>query len=322
MPGLRGRALAAYLIVCVVWGSTYLAIRIGVAHLPPFLFAGIRFLTAGLLLGGAVLATGGELPRTARAWKTLGIVGAFLLIGGNAIVVWAEKTVASGLASVYVAAGPLWTAFFDATVPGGKARLTWRMGLGFGLGFLGICLLSGVTPAQLLSVKMHGPIALTLASASWAMGSVYSKRHPTGASPYAAAAVEMVIAGALLIPIGLGLGEARAWHLSPGGLGALAYLIVFGSIVGYTAFAYALSHASATVVGTFAYVNPVVAVLLGWLILREPVTPRTLAAMALILGAVLWIQLSASSAHSAEERPADDKPANLPVGARRRAAGA
>ena len=322
MPGLRGRALVAYLIVCVVWGSTYLAIRIGVEHLPPFLFAGIRFLTAGLLLGAGVLATGGALPRTARAWKTLGIIGTFLLIGGNAIVVWAEKTVPSGLASVYVAAGPLWTAFFDASVPGGKSRLTWRMGLGFLLGFLGICLLSGVMPADLLSAKMHGPIALTLASASWAMGSVYSKRHPTGASPYGAAAVEMVIAGALLIPIGLVLGEAPAWRLSPAGLGALVYLIVFGSIVGYTAFAYALSHASATVVGTFAYVNPVVAVLLGWLILREPITVRTLAAMALILGAVLWIQLSAGRTQAVEERPTDERPADLAVGARRRTAGA
>ena len=144
MAGLRGRALIAYLLVCVVWGSTYLAIRIGVEHLPPFLFAGVRFLIAGALLGGAVLATGGELPRTAREWKILAIVGIFLLIGGNAIVVWAEQTVASGLASVYVAAGPLWTALFDSIVPGGKTRLTWKMGLGLLGGFLGIVLLAGV----------------------------------------------------------------------------------------------------------------------------------------------------------------------------------
>jgi hypothetical protein len=123
MAGLRGRALIAYLLVCVVWGSTYLAIRIGVADLPPFLFAGARFFTAGILLGGAVLATGGQLPRTAREWKILAIGGTFLLVGGNAIVVWAEQTMPSGLASVYVAAGPLWTALFDSLVPGGKTRL-------------------------------------------------------------------------------------------------------------------------------------------------------------------------------------------------------
>lgn len=304
MAGLRGRALIAYLLVCVVWGSTYLAIRIGVGHLPPFLFAGVRFLIAGILLGGAVVATGGELPRTAREWKILAVVGIFLLIGGNAMVVWAEQTVASGLASVYVAAGPLWTALFDSIVPGGTTKLTWKMGLGLLSGFLGIVLLAGVTPGQLLSAEMRGPVALTLASASWAMGSVYSKRRPTSASPYSAAAIQMMVAGALLIVIGLALGEAPAWHLTRAGLGALTYLILFGSIVGYTAFAYALRNASATVVGTFAYVNPVVAVLLGWLILHEQVTARTVAAMALILGSVLWIQFSSRAEPAAEkERP-------------------
>jgi drug/metabolite transporter (DMT)-like permease len=315
MAGLRGRALIAYLLVCVVWGSTYLAIRIGVADLPPFLFAGVRFLIAGVLLGGAVLATGGELPRTAREWKTLAVVGSFLLIGGNAILVWAEQTMPSGLASVYVAAGPLWTALFDSLVPGGKTRLTWRMGLGLLVGFLGICLLAGVTPGQLLSTEMRVPIALTLGSASWAMGSVYSKRHPTSTSPYSAAAVQMTIAGALLVILGFALGEAPAWHLNATGLGSLTYLILIGSLVGYTAFGYALRHASATVVGTFAYVNPVVAVLLGWLVLHEEVTARTLVAMAVILGAVLWIQLSSSSVTKMDQTRTE-----LPEGAKRQSA--
>jgi drug/metabolite transporter (DMT)-like permease len=301
MAGLRGRALIAYLLVCVVWGSTYLAIRIGVADLPPFLFAGVRFFTAGILLGGAVLATGGQLPRTAREWKVLAIGGTFLLVGGNAIVVWAEQTMPSGLASVYVAAGPLWTALFDALVPGGKTRLTWKMGLGLLAGFLGICLLSGVTPSQLFSVEMQGPIALTLAAASWAMGSVYTKRHTTSVSTYSAAAVQMTVAGALLLIFGLALGEARAWHLTPAAAESLAYLILIGSLVGYTAFGYALHRASPTIVGTFAYVNPVVAVLLGWLVLHEQVTTRTLIAMAVILGAVLWIQLSSSPASKTEQ---------------------
>jgi drug/metabolite transporter (DMT)-like permease len=301
MAGLRGRALIAYLLVCVVWGSTYLAIRIGVADLPPFLFAGARFFAAGILLGGAVLATGGQLPRSAREWKVLAIGGTFLLVGGNAIVVWAEQTMPSGLASVYVAAGPLWTALFDALVPGGKTRLTWKMGIGLLAGFLGICLLSGVTPGQLFSTEMRGPIALTLAASSWAMGSVYTKRNTTSVSTYSAAAVQMTVAGALLLILGLGLGEAGAWHLTPAGAGSLAYLIFIGSLVGYTAFGYALRHASPTIVGTFAYVNPVVAVLLGWLILHEQVTARTLIAMAVILGAVLWIQLSSSSAVKSEQ---------------------
>jgi len=292
MAGLRGRALAAYLLVCTVWGSTYLFIRIGVSHLPPFLFAGVRFLVAGLLLGTVVVLAGVRLPSRARDWRTLAITGVFLLVGANAIVVWSEQFVASGTASVFVASMPLWAAFFDALVPGGKTRLTWRIGAGLALGFLGSALLAGITPHEIVTADLRGPVALTLGSASWAMGSVYWKRQPTEVSPYAAAAVQMVIAGGVLVGLGLALGEAPAWHLDGAGLGAMAYLIVFGSIVGYTAYGYALEHASATVVGTYAYVNPVVAVALGWLVLREPITARMLAAMGLILGAVLWIQLA------------------------------
>jgi len=292
MAGLRGRALVAYLLVCTVWGSTYLFIRIGVSHLPPFLFAGVRFLVAGLLLGTVVVLAGVRLPSRARDWRTLAITGVFLLVGANAIVVWSEQFVASGTASVFVASMPLWAAFFDALVPGGKTRLTWRIGAGLALGFLGSALLAGITPHEIMAADLRGPVALTLGSASWAMGSVYWKRHPTAVSPYAAAAVQMVIAGGVLVGLGLALGEAPAWHLDGAGLGAMAYLIVFGSIVGYTAYGYALEHASATVVGTYAYVNPVVAVVLGWLVLHEPITARMLAAMGLILGAVLWIQLA------------------------------
>ncbi len=292
MAGLRGRALVAYLLVCTVWGSTYLAIRVGVMHLPPMLFAGIRFVIAGLLLAGIVLATGDRLPRTLRDWKVLAVTGLFLLLGGNAVVVWAEQHVESGAASVFVAAVPLWAAFFDALWPGGTTVFTWRVGVGLALGFLGSALLAGVTPGELLNADLAGPGALTLASASWALGTVYSKRNPTDTSPYAASAVQMLAGGVVITLLGVILGEAGQWRWSSAGIGALAYLIVFGSIVGFTAYAYALRHASATIVGTYAYVNPVVAVLLGWLILNEAITTRTIAAMALILGAVLMIQLA------------------------------
>lgn len=297
MAGLRGKALVAYLLVCTVWGSTYLVIRIGVGHLPPFLFAGIRFFIAGLLLGGGMLATGGRLPRRARDWRTLAITSVFLLVGGNAIVVWAEQFTASGPASVFVAAMPLWAAFFDAVIPGGKSVMTWRIGVGLALGFVGSALLAGVMPGELLVADLRGPVSLTLASASWAFGTVYWKRHPTETSAYAAASVQMAVSGMLLTGLGLALGEWSAWHLTPTGFGALAYLVAFGSIVGYTAYGYALKHASATIVGTYAYVNPVVAVALGWLILHEQVTIRTVAAMVLILGAVVWIQLASRAAN-------------------------
>jgi drug/metabolite transporter (DMT)-like permease len=304
MAGLRGKALVAYLLVCTVWGSTYLAIRIGVQDLPPLLFAGVRFLIAGALLALIVRLTGERLPRSRRDWAVHTVVGVLLLLGGNAVVVWAEQFVESGPASVFVAAVPLWAAFFDVVVPGGTSVFTWRVGVGLALGFLGSALLAGVTPGEIMSADLKGPIALTLASASWALGTVYSKRNRTDISPFAAAAIQMMTGGAVILVLGLLLGEAGAWRPTTQGLGALAYLIVFGSIVGYTAYAYALRHASPTIVGTYAYVNPVVAVLLGWLILHESVTPRTFAAMGLILGAVLMIQLAPAPAKRTEPRAA------------------
>jgi drug/metabolite transporter (DMT)-like permease len=318
MAGLRGRALVAYLLVCIVWGSTYLAIRIGVQELPPLLFAGVRFLIAGALLAGLVRLTGGRLPARRRDWGVLAVVGLFLLLGGNAVVVWAEQFVESGPASVFVAAVPLWAAFFDAMIPGGSTVFTWRVGLGLALGFFGSALLAGISPNDLLGADLKGPIALTLASASWALGSVYSKRRPTESSPYAASAVQMLVGGAAITLLGLLGGEAADWHTTSRGLGALAYLVVFGSIVGFTAYAYALRHASATVVGTYAYVNPVVAVLLGWLVLGEAVTSRTIAAMVLILGAVLMIQLAPKRG----PRDGDGAGAGSAVRQRRRAGGA
>src|SRR5207245_54040 len=270
MAALRGKALIAYLVVCVFWGSTYLAIRVGVGELPPFLFAGLRFLSAGLLLLGLALALGDRLPRRAADWRTLAIVGLFLLAGGNAFVVWAEQYTPSGVASLFVVTVALWMAFFDAIIPGGSGDLNWRVVAGLLLGFVGTSLLVGASPAELLHADLRGPLALTGASASWSLGSVYAKRRPTETSPYMGAAVQMIVGGTAVALVGTGLGEWRAWHLTPKGLGAIVYLVIFGSILGYTAYSYALRHASATIVGTYAYVNPVIAVLLGWLLLMEP----------------------------------------------------
>ena len=292
MAALKGKALVAYLIVCVFWGSTYLAIKVGVGELPPFLFAGLRFLAAGVLLLVLARALGDPLPRRAGDWRTLAIVGLFLLAGGNAFVVWAEQYTPSGIASVFVVTVAIWTAFFDSIIPGGSGDLNWRVVAGLVLGFLGTTLLVGASPAEILKADLRGPLALTFASASWSVGSVYAKRRPTEVSPYMGAAIQMIVGGAFVALVGSALGEWRSWHLSAKGFGAMAYLVVFGSILGYSAYAYALRHASATIVGTYAYVNPVIAVLLGWLLLAEPITGRTLVAMALILGAVIWIQLS------------------------------
>jgi drug/metabolite transporter (DMT)-like permease len=292
MAVLRGKALIAYLLVCVVWGSTYLVIRIGVAELPPFLFAGLRFLAAGALLLGGALLFGDRLPREARVWRDNAIVGVCLFAGGNSFVVWAEQFTPSGVASVFVVTVALWIAFFDSVVPGGKGALGWRVILGLAIGFVGTTLLVGASPRELLAADLRGPVALTLASASWAFGTVYYKRHPSATSPYVAAALQMAAGGGVTALVGLALGEAPSWHMNSTGLLSMAYLALFGSIVGFTSYVYALKHAPATIVGTYAYVNPVIAVLLGWWILHEAVTGRTFVAMGLILGAVIWIQFS------------------------------
>jgi len=306
MAALKGKALIAYLIVCVFWGSTYLAIKIGVSDLPPFLFAGLRFMVAGLILLALARALGDPLPRKSD-WRTLAIVGLLLLAGGNAFVVWSEQYIGSGIASIFVVTVAMWTALFDAIIPGGQGELNWRIVAGLLLGFLGTVLLVGATPAQILAADKRGPIALTLASASWALGTVYAKRHPTQSSPYMGAAFQMIVGGGAVALVGTILGEWPAWHPSARGIGAIAYLVVFGSILGYTAYSYALRQASATIVGTYAYVNPVIAVLLGWLLLHEPVSGRTFIAMGMILVAVVWIQFSHKMRRSGQavEQPAD-----------------
>src|SRR5437764_563707 len=210
---LKGKALIAYLVVCVFWGSTYLAIKVGVTELPPFLFAGLRFLIAGLLLFSIARALGDALPRRSD-WRTLAIVGVLLLAGGNAFVVWSEQYVASGIASIFVVTVAMWTAMFDAIIPGGSGDLNWRVVAGLLFGFLGTLLLVGATPAEILSADKRGPIALTFASASWALGTVYAKRHPTQASPYMGAAFQMIVGGGTVALVGTLFGEWAAWHLT------------------------------------------------------------------------------------------------------------
>jgi drug/metabolite transporter (DMT)-like permease len=288
---LRGKALAAWLIVCVVWGSTYLAIRIGVAHLPPFLFAGVRFLIAGVLLAAGARLAGHRFPRARADWRRNAGVGLLLLGVGNIAVVWAEQFTASGLASVFVVTATTWTAAFDVLIPGGTTRCTPRLVSGLLLGLVGCVLLVGITPAELAAADWRGPAALTVGCIAWSLGSVWSKREPTEASPYAASAVQMLAAGTVLTLVGTLRGEWSRFVLDGPAIGALVYLIIFGSLVAFTAYMYALQHASATIVGTYAYVNPVVAVLLGRAFAGEAVTTRMLLGMTVIAGAVAWLQL-------------------------------
>lgn len=318
MPGLRGRALFAWLLVCVFWGSTYLAIKVGVEVLPPFLFAGLRFFIAGALLLVGALAFGDRLPRRLEDWRVSAIVGVMLLAGGNAFVVWSEQYTPSGVASVFVVTVALWIAFFDAMIPGGSSILSWRIVAGLLVGFLGTALLVGANPHEILAADLRGPIALTCASASWSLGTIYAKRHPVQTSPYMTAAIQMLAGGFTVALVGTMLGEWGRWHLTGRGVAAISYLVVFGSIVGYSAYGYALRHAPATIVGTYAYVNPVIAVLLGWLLLGEPISERMVVAIALTLAAVVWIQFTHKAPSAVGRRretaaaPTDSRQPNAP----------
>ena len=300
MTDLKGRALLAYLTVCVVWGTTYLAIRVGVRELPPFLFGAERFIVAGLLLGVTVWLLGVRFPQGLAEWGVLAVGGVLLLCGGNGMVIWAEQYVDSGAASIYVVTVAIWSALFDIVVPGGTTRFSWQLAGGLLGGLLGALVLTGITPHQLVSADLKGPLALLGASASWAFGSVLLKRRPTRASALSAAAIEMVVGGLGMLLLSLLRHEPLFQPQSRTVLLALAYLVTFGSIVGYVAYAYALNHAPPTVVGTYAYINPIIAVLLGALLLGEELSARKFLGMAVIVAAVLWVR----TATSVRPRPA------------------
>lgn len=291
MSTTNRRALLAYLLVCVVWGSTYIAIRVAVQSLPPFLMGGVRFVLAALLVGGYVWWRGLAWP---EGWRGLGHVamcGVLFFLIGNGGVVWALQFVPSGIASIYVVMVGIWSALLDAIVPGGRGRLTAWIALGLSMGFAGSLLLVGATPAELVAADWRGPIALTLASLAWALGTVLMKRRPSPADPFANATVQMLGGGAAMIVAGLLFGEAGRVSYEPDGIVAFVYLIVFGSLVGFGAYAYALHHMSPTALGTYAYVNPVVAVLLGRALLGEAITRRAVVAMILMVGGAVVVQL-------------------------------
>jgi drug/metabolite transporter (DMT)-like permease len=284
--------------VCVVWGSTYLAIRVGVGELPPALFAGVRFLIAGTVLLGIARVLGRRLPTRPVDWRTNALVGVLLLFCGNGLVVWAEQFTPSGIAAIFVVTVTLWLALCDALIPGSRAKPTWGQAVGLLLGFSGTVLLVGHDLAALRAADWRGPVALTGAAAFWALGSVYSTRHHGEASPEINSALQMLAGGLALTVTGTALGEWGRFALTPRGVAALAYLVVFGSLIGYSSYVYVLRHMAPTLVGTYSYVNTVVAVLLGWLILDEPITGRTVVATTVVLGAVAWVRHAGSSMSS------------------------
>lgn len=281
---------AAYIAVCVFWGSTYLAIRIGVQELPPLLFAGIRFLVAGSVILGYASLKRLPYPKNLKDFKDFSIIGLLLLFGGNGLVVLAEQWVHSGIASLLVATVPLFMALIEYFFVR-KEKLTWKGWVGLLIGFAGVGIL--VMADDLTSaVNPLGVLLLILASLCWAGGSVYSKTlKPTG-SVVTHIGIQMLAGGSALILSGLVLGEAARFRPTAVGIGAMVYLIIFGSLIGYSAYIYLLQKWPAARVGTYAYVNPVIAVFLGALVLGEKLTPSVLGATAVILLGVLLVQTS------------------------------
>jgi drug/metabolite transporter (DMT)-like permease len=289
---MRARLIAAFAAVYIIWGSTYLAIRFAVETLPPLLMAGARFLIAGLiLLIWARFRTPNDRP-TSIDWETGLISGLLLLLGGNGGVVWAEQRVPSGIAALLVAIVPLWMVLLDWGRREGR-RPPALVFVGLGLGLVGLALLLGPDALEGHGdISITGAIVLVLASLSWAAGSLYTKHAPKASSGLNGAATQMIAGGLSLAAAAVFAGEPTHMdlaHASSRSILGFLYLVTFGSLVGFTAYIYLLGHTSAAKAATYAYVNPVVAVALGWAFASEPVTTRTLLAAAVILAGVAII---------------------------------
>jgi drug/metabolite transporter (DMT)-like permease len=273
--------------VCLVWGTTYLAIRIALETIPPLIMGGIRFVTAGALLI-AVLKLRGERMPSIHSWPPLVVLGILLLGFGNGGVAWAEQTVPTGLTAVLVATSPFWMVGLDALTPHGEP-ITGRRAAGLVVGFCGIVLLvwPEVQVGKIGRAFLGGVIAVQLACIGWAIGSTFSRRRSHTAardeSVLVTAAFEMLFGGIFLFLIGTARGEAGWLTFNVRTASALAYLILFGAIGGFSAYAYALKHLPLATVSLYAYVNPVIAVVLGTLVLKEAFNARLGIAAAIVL---------------------------------------
>jgi drug/metabolite transporter (DMT)-like permease len=283
------KAYAAWGAVCLFWGTTYLAIRIGVQRLPPALFAGVRFLIAGVIFLTYLRLRGYPLPKP-REWIHMAVVGMTLLVMANGLVVWSEQWVPSGLAAVIIATVPFWTVGLEALLPAGE-RLSLRKILGILIGFAGVIILFAPDLGGTLDrAYLKGVIVLIFVPFFWAVGSIYSKHHPLESPAIVAAGTETLIAGLVLTAVGTLLGEWEAFTLNWKGMAAMVYLIFFGSIVGFSSFIYALSKLPVTTVSMYAYVNPVIAVILGSLILDERLDWSVITATTIVLLGVALVK--------------------------------
>ena len=288
-PQLRLRIVAAYTVIYVVWGSTFLAIRIGVRELPPLLFGGARFLLAGTLLTVVALWIRERFPRTPREWRYMLLFSFMMITFSNGISTIALVRIPSNEGALLSAGSALWITWLGALGPKGH-KLTLRGTLGLLLGLAGVVLL--VWPRDAAPSGHFGWQSLVLISSfSWAAGTILYRNAHMPVGPVAFNAVMMSFGGTWLLAGGLVSGELPRWHWHAGGLAAMVYLAVFGSALAYTAYSWLLKHSPADRVGTFAFVNPAIAAVLGWAVLGEALGPTQVAGMLVVLLGVALVTL-------------------------------
>lgn len=298
-PGLRSPTRTAlwlgFATIYLVWGSTYLGIRMAVQTLPPFAMASMRFAVAGLVLAAFLRLTRGPLGITRRQLLDNTLVGACLLLGGNGLVSWAEQYLPSGITALIIGSQPLIMVLTEWAFPGGHrpGKLT---AAGLVLGFAGVAwLVAPWQDAGAESLHLGGALAVLAACLCWAFGSIYGRNAKSPASPFVASALQMLAGSVLLALVALLRGEWQAWEpsqTSASSWWALLYLCAVGSLVGFSTFAWLMKHSTPARVSTYAYVNPVVAVILGAVVLDEAVGPRLITATVVIIASVVIITVA------------------------------
>lgn len=287
--------------ICVVWGTTYLGIRICLETMPPGLMAGLRWVAAGAVLVAVELARGHRLPGP-HAWRRLATIGLLFIVGGNGLVVWAEQWVPSGLAAVLLATSPFWMVGTEAVLPHGERPHGWTW-LGLAIGFAGIVLLvwpdlsvGGSVGAGFLA----GAAALQLACITWSIGSAYERRRESeGEHALGGAALEMLFGGLVLTAIGTAAGEWPRLAFSARSGTSFVYLVLAGSVVGYSAYIYTLKHLPVSTISLSSYINPIIAVILGVLVAAERFDGRSLLASVVVLTGVAVVRATATRGSTA-----------------------
>jgi len=285
----KGLAYIAFVTVCVVWGTTYLGIHVALETVPVLLVAGLRWMFAGVVMSALMLATGRGLPKP-RLWGPLALLGFLMNIVGNGFVVYAQQFVASGLTAVLIATTPFWSALIERLLPNGE-RFSKRSLSGLALGFSGIVVLvwpeltnGGAGGRQFVI----GVIAIQLACVGWVVGTSYARRHELGDNPFRSTALQMVFSGIMLLIAATAHGDWAQLSFTPRTIAAMLYLSVAGSLIAYSAYIYAIQHLPLQLVSLYAYINPMIAVGLGTLLLNEPLSARVIVA-ALLVFAGTWI---------------------------------